>query len=58
MISCEIGIYVITGYSFFLMYGSLFRLSNFQEDDQWVKLQLGVHDFGRSFVPLRKVITV
>ncbi len=52
------GLYVITGVKTSLLYGKMFRISSFDEDDQWIKLKLLEHGKGYTFQLFRKVVDI
>jgi hypothetical protein len=53
------GLFVVTGLRHFSMHGALYRLSNLEEDDQWIKLRLSPQGrVGFSFQPLRRVLAL
>ena len=47
---------MITGLSHLSFQGTVFRLSNLEEQDQWLKLKLTEESRGYPFLLLRKVL--
>ena len=51
-------VFVITGVKTSLLYGKMFRISSFDDDDQWIKLKLSEHGKGYTFQLFRKVVDI
>jgi hypothetical protein len=53
------GVYVVTAVEHFLMQGTLFRISNLEEEDTWLKLSFLEGDMkGYPFILLKKVLAL